>query len=333
MLAEKKLAENTIFIYLTDNGGTQGVQLYNAGMRGKKIDLYDGGHRVPCFVHWPAGKLGKPRDIGELTICQDLLPTLLDLCNVLQSNAKRDFDGVSLAALLRGERAKLDERMSVIQFSRMNAPQPKPGDATVLWNRLRLVNNEELYDIGSDPGQERDLAASRPDDVARMRAHYEAWWKRIEPTVKEHEYIVVESDAENPSRLSAADWSDVFLDQQAQIRAGIKANGPWNVEFAAAGEYEFIVSRWPLEAKLPITAAAPPHEGEIGSYPAGIAIPAVAVRLKVGDFEEVKSITADDFSMRFVTKVGAGRTQVQTWLRDAEGRDGHGAYYVQVRRL
>ena len=56
-LREAGLWDNTILIFMTDNGGTVGVPIFNAGMRGKKIDLWDGGHRVPCFIRWPAGEL------------------------------------------------------------------------------------------------------------------------------------------------------------------------------------------------------------------------------------------------------------------------------------
>ena len=48
---------------MTDNGGTAGVRVFNAGMRGSKTEYYEGGHRVPCFVRWPAGGLGPVRDI------------------------------------------------------------------------------------------------------------------------------------------------------------------------------------------------------------------------------------------------------------------------------
>ncbi len=55
-LDELGLADNTILIFMTDNGGTAGVPIFNAGMRGKKATHYNGGHRVPCFIHWPKGK-------------------------------------------------------------------------------------------------------------------------------------------------------------------------------------------------------------------------------------------------------------------------------------
>lgn len=64
-LAESGLRENTIVTFLTDNGSTMGQDYFNAGMRGKKTQLWEGGHRVPCFIRWPAGDIGEPREIDE----------------------------------------------------------------------------------------------------------------------------------------------------------------------------------------------------------------------------------------------------------------------------
>src|SRR5262245_21262140 len=151
-LRDNGLAENTVVVFLTDNGGTAGVPVFNAGMRGRKIDLYDGGHRVPCFVRWPGGARRKPGDVGGLTTVPDLFPTLLDLCGADRPE-KAAFDGVSLAKALRGEGEPPADRMVVTQFSRMNAPAPKKGDACVLWKRWRLVADKELYDLATDPAQ------------------------------------------------------------------------------------------------------------------------------------------------------------------------------------
>src|SRR5262249_60836409 len=81
-LDQEKLRDNTILIFMTDNGGTAGVPVYNAGMRGSKTQLYEGGHRVPCWGRWPAGKRRAPGDIPAVTQCQDLLRTLIDLCGL-----------------------------------------------------------------------------------------------------------------------------------------------------------------------------------------------------------------------------------------------------------
>ena len=77
-LADEKLRDNTIVIFMTDNGGTAGVPTFNAGLRAGKTTYYDGGHRVPCWIRWPDGKLGEPRDISTPTQNTDLLPTLCE---------------------------------------------------------------------------------------------------------------------------------------------------------------------------------------------------------------------------------------------------------------
>ncbi len=81
-LDDEGLSSNTILLFQTDNGSLLGPRYFNAGMRGKKTELWEGGHRVPCFIRWPGGQLMKPQDIGGLTQVQDILPTLLDLCQI-----------------------------------------------------------------------------------------------------------------------------------------------------------------------------------------------------------------------------------------------------------
>ena len=79
------LRDNTILIFMTDNGTANGETVYNAGMRGKKTTLYEGGHRVPFFIRWPEGQLGEPRDIPDPTHGTDVLPTLISLCDLDES--------------------------------------------------------------------------------------------------------------------------------------------------------------------------------------------------------------------------------------------------------
>jgi arylsulfatase len=330
-LADQKLRDNTIFIYMTDNGGTGGVSVYNAGMRGKKIDLWEGGHRVPCFVRWPGGDLGQPRDIGELTEVQDILPMLIDLC-ALDQKGQSKFDGTSLAGLLRGTQKELPDRMLVSQFSRMNAPQPAKGDAAVMWKKWRLVSDKELYDIAADPGQKTNVIEQHADIAAKMRAHYDKWWAEVSPRVNEFSAITVGDDHENPTMLSPADWADSFLDQSAQIRAGLQRNGPWHVEVAKAGEYEISLRRWPVEADLSLRAAVPSWKGGDGVFTPGIALPIAKAKLKVGVQEQSLDTKEPDKAATFTLKLPAGGTQIQTWFYDEQGKELCGAYYVYVRR-
>ena len=216
------LWENTIVVFLTDNGSTMGPDYFNAGMRGKKTTLWEGGHRVPCFVRWLAGNLGRPRDINELSHVQDLLPTLADLAGV--KLLRKELDGVSLAPLFRGEQDQLADRMLVINYSRMpqfkvtytkgNPAIPQRDGAAVLWKDWRFLENRMLFNVRTDPHQDNDVAADHPEIVARMRNHLEQWWQGVKGGVLEPQRVIIGSEKENPLMLTACEWLDVFVDQQ-----------------------------------------------------------------------------------------------------------------------
>lgn len=331
-LKEHGLRDNTLVVFLTDNGGTAGVPIHNAGMRGQKIDLYEGGHRVPCFIRWPAGKLRGADEVAELAHAQDILPTLLDLCG-LEAPPGVHFDGLSLAGILRGTQDHLPDRKLVIQFSRMNAPLPKKGDACVLWKNWRLVANQELYDVSADPGQQRDVALQHPEVVAELRQHYDKWWAGVTPGLNRFSRIVLGADSENPTLLSACEWADVFLDQMAQVRRGERKNGVWHVELERDGTYEFTLRRWPEEANLSIAGPAPEYRGADGIYQAGVALPITKARLKLGDVDQSAGAGPDDKGITFTAKLARGPADLQTWFYDQSGAEICGAYFVYVRRL
>src|SRR4029079_4918424 len=90
-LDETGLTDNTILVFFHDNGGTAGVNLFNAGMRGRKTTYYEGGHRAACFIRATGGKLTS-QPVDGLTEVQDLLPTLVDLCGIPKP-ANAHFDG------------------------------------------------------------------------------------------------------------------------------------------------------------------------------------------------------------------------------------------------
>src|SRR3954467_8778447 len=84
-LREWGIAENTIVIYMgSDNGGTAGVKIFNAGMRGSKATPYQGGTRVPSFWRWP-GKFQGGRDVAALTAHIDIFPTLAEIAGATLS--------------------------------------------------------------------------------------------------------------------------------------------------------------------------------------------------------------------------------------------------------
>jgi arylsulfatase A-like enzyme len=123
-LAEEQLADDTVLMFLTDNGtgggaefvdggriyGWPKVPVENANMRGGKSSAYDGGHRVPLFVRWPAGQLGQPRDVETLAAHFDITPTLMDLCGLDRPDSWPQLDGRSLAPYLRQQQVTWPER-------------------------------------------------------------------------------------------------------------------------------------------------------------------------------------------------------------------------------
>lgn len=351
MLRETGLRENTLLVFLTDNGGTGGIPVFNAGMRGAKASLYDGGHRVPCFVRWPAGSLRPAGDVAELAQAQDLLPTLLDLCG-LKSGAHVPFDGLSLAPLLRGKpQPALADRTLVVQYSGLTQSDPAKWDSAVLQGSWRLVAGRELFDLKSDPGQKNDVAAQHPEKVAAMRSFYEQWWAAREPGLSQFETIDLGSERENPATLTAMDWLaprltpcaqpfDIRLMGETLVKEGSLPggrpqpvlNGPWNVRIVRDGVYRIGLRRWPREADAPLTAGVPAFRGVDGSYPAGKAIPIAKARLRLGGFDATLPVGAADKEVVFQAKLTEGVSQLQTWFFDSQGRELCGAFYVEVLR-
>jgi hypothetical protein len=215
----------------------------------------------------------------------------------------------------------------------MDGPQPKKGDACVLWKRWRLVQDKELFDLATDPAQKVNVIEQHPEVAAQLRTHYERWWADVEPNVNDHEAIVIGHDAENPLQLSPADWEDVFLDQGRQIRLGLRRNGAWNVEVAKAGQYAMALRRWPAEAGAAIRAGLPALKHADGVFPPGEALPAATARLKVADFDATRPVAPDVAAIQFAMPLPAGRTRLQTWLLDDAGKEIAGAYFVTVRRV
>ncbi|MGD9127019.1 MAG: arylsulfatase [Planctomycetia bacterium] len=332
-LKKNGLMENTIFVYLTDNGTVAGEKVFNAGMRGKKCSYYDGGHRVPCYVRWPNGKLGDPRDIDTLTQVQDILPTLIDFCH-LKTPEGTDFNGTSLVPLLRGQvkpdAKKFTDRMVVIQYG----AKPKKFQSTVLWNKWRLVKGKELYQVDKDPGQKNDVAADHPEIVKKMREHYEQWWAKNEPLAKQKKWIVLGAKEENPTMLYASDWQGDYADNWWNIAPG-KANGKWNVRVKRPGQYALTLYRWWPEAKTPLDAPLvhPSPYAKKAKWKKGKAIPIRMAHLKIGWIDEKKKTVKGADSATFFVSLGPGEQTLTAEFLDEDGKPLCGAYFVKIELL
>ena len=320
-LKETGLRDNTIVIFFTDNGGTAGVKVWNAGLRANKTTFYDGGHRVPCWIRWPNGKLGQPRDIAGPTQVQDILPTLLELCEVKAPESAK-FDGTSLAGVLRGKN-EVPDRKLVVQYSRATLEK---WQSAVIWREWRLVHGKELYDVAADRAQENDLAQKRPEIVEHLRAHYEKWWDGVQPVVNQFVPISVGSDAQPTVTITSADWQDVYADNSRHVREAIGGprGGPWNLRVERAGEYEISVRRWPPEENTELTA---PNGAD------SRALPIAGAKLAIGGEQLSAKSSPGDKAIVFRTKLTAGPTRMQSWFVDDAGKELSGTFYATLRRL
>ncbi len=263
-LSTSQLKDDTIVIFLTDNGGTAGVRVFNAGLRGSKGSYYEGGHRVPCAIRWPRGGLQGGKKLQAPTQVQDLFPTLLELCELEPSQQLR-FDGISLACALRDpDRVPLPERMFVIQYGRRTTAVK--FDGCVVAGPWRLVNGSELYHVDKDRSQSQDLADQHPEVVAKLRAFYEKWWEGILPRWYDYQPIPVGTPYENPVILSSNYWAGVDVDNNRVVSeaAGGPRGGPWHIEVTESGTYVIELRRWPFHTDMAIASPGPSHTISVG---------------------------------------------------------------------
>lgn len=337
-LDQENLTRDTIFIFTTDNGTSSGGKTFNAGMRGQKGSEYDGGHRVPFFLHWPAGNMASARDITPITAHVDVLPTLIDLCEI-EAPAGVKFDGRSIAPLLDAKQdVAWPDRILVTDSQRVKDPI-KWRKSAVMTDRWRLINGEELYDMKADPGQRHDVSTSHSEVVSRLTAFYDAWWDELLPTFSNATAIYLGHPAENPARLTSHDWittggapwNQRFV-RQAENKS--QNTGFWNVQVYADGEYEFRLRRWPEEIDQPIAASIPPGDPVPGEKPfrdePGIAIAPHTASISIGDFEQTAPIEEGAKEVVFNVKLKAGKTKLATMFHSDD--DKHGAYFVYVKK-
>ncbi len=178
------LAENTLVIFMTDNGGTAGLQVFNAGMRGGKATPYQGATRVPSFWRWPAAFAGGT-DCRALTAHIDVLPTFAEIAGARISGAlARQVEGRSLLPLLRNPQADWPDRLLVTHVGRWErgaAAGAKFANCSIRDRRFTLVNDKELYDLAADYGETTNVIGQHPDEVRRLRAAYDPWWRDVQP--------------------------------------------------------------------------------------------------------------------------------------------------------
>ncbi len=184
------IAKNTLVVFMTDNGGTGGVKVWNAEMRGGKATPWLGATRTASFWRWPDALAPGAR--ASLTAHVDFFPTLAELAGAeLGEKERAQIEGRSLAPLLRDPAAAWPERTHFTHVGRWKtgeAAAAKYRQCSVRTPRWHLVNVDpkgakawQLFDVPTDPGEQRDVAADHPEVVRELEAAYDRWWDSVQP--------------------------------------------------------------------------------------------------------------------------------------------------------
>jgi arylsulfatase A-like enzyme len=169
-LDKQKIADDTLVIFVNDNGGATGHD--NAPLRGHKGSTWEGGCRIPFAMRWPAAlPKGKAFDHPVMTI--DIFPTALAAAGISKTPGK-PLDGVNLLPFAKG--VNTGRPHQTLFWKNRNAWAVRDGD-------LKLVNGNqedrapELFDLAADPSESKDLAAMMPDKVKQLRTKWDEWNK------------------------------------------------------------------------------------------------------------------------------------------------------------
>jgi arylsulfatase len=206
-LEELQIRENTLIIFMTDNGPQQ--VRYTGGFRGQKSSVYEGGIHVPLFIQFPK-KLTADKEISTPVAHYDMLPTLLDFCGITQPD---NLDGKSMKPLTEGQKVDWADRSLFFQWQR-GFPEPYRNVAVRKGNfkmvghagHLAKASDLELYDLSKDPSEMHNISIENIEKTEELKAEFDNWYEEImqSPNI-DNVKIVIGSNAENPILLSRND--------------------------------------------------------------------------------------------------------------------------------
>jgi len=228
-LDELGLAENTIFIFSSDNGGENNITS-NAPLRGGKSQLYEGGIRVPLIVRWPGGKVPAGQTCDLPVVNHDFYPTLLEAL-AIKPDPSQTLDGVS--TLSTWKTPKIAPKRKALHW---HYPLDKPhflggvsagairdGD----WKLIEYFDPArpekfELFDLSKDPSEEKDLASSEPKRVNELHRKLVSWRERTGARIPSRPLLASPRNLHFGEHFSEGQVSDKwFFQKEWQVEDGI----------------------------------------------------------------------------------------------------------------
>ncbi len=233
-----KIEENTLVIFMTDNGPQQ--VRYIAGLRGRKSSVYRGGVRVPFYIKYPA-ELKKNKDIETTSAHIDILPTLAEICKV-ELPKERKIDGKSLLPLLKGQKVSWENRSLFFYWTRRYpelynnmAIQQGNYKLVAMTDYDGKIEDFELFNVVDDPFEQNNKLLHNRAVALRLKKELDNSYQELitSENLLNPPKIMVGSENENPILLNRndADGQRGMWDQE-------KIYGKWNVNIEK-GMYNF----------------------------------------------------------------------------------------------
>ncbi len=256
-LEELDLEENTMLIFLGDNGPQWGRR-YKAGLKGAKGSILEGGTRVPCFVYYP-GKNWINKDVDVPFAHIDFLPTVADICG-FEIPQRFQLDGISFRSAV--EEGILPKERFIFNEYSSGFPQNSnktfnisaiSGDYKYLaYDRGGQEHEHQLYNIKDDPKELNNIASENKAMLNEFRQKTGIWFDDVVRELKSKQiYAIVGSQFQDTVILSRSEWKGEL--GRANKWDYQDAYGTWDIEFAREGDYRFILQqreRWPSKGFL-----------------------------------------------------------------------------------
>ncbi|GGF36201.1 arylsulfatase [Echinicola rosea] len=336
-LKEEGLYENTIVIYMSDNGSAAGISRdgktgYNMGFRGKKGQPTEGGHRVPFFIRWPHRGIMGGKDINSPTQHVDLIPTLVGLCDVEIPQGKL-LDGRDISPLLTGREDKINGETLFIHHNQ-DWRVPRPITGTCIMNgKWRLVNGRSLYDVSKDRFQAHDLSNEYPHIKDRLMAENAAFYEQASQrrTFKEMPVNIIGHGDQQEVTLTIqhAIGESSGIWKSEQVAQGMKnTNNKHAIQVASEGWYRISCQRWPKECIGPIWGI--PKKNPKGQF-SYLPIKPEKVKISIANQMMEKEIDASMIAVDFDVYLEQGKTFLVNDF--VTGDELFGVYYTYIVKM
>ena len=275
-LDKLKLSDNTIVLFLTDNGPNS--DRYNGDMKGRKGSVHEGGIRVPLFIRWP-GHIKPGTKVTQIAAHIDMFATIIEMCG-LDMPKTLPQDGINLVPLLKGETGSWPDRM-IFTFRSPRGSNVPGSVRTQRWRAVKGRNRWELYDMVSDPDQKKNVSKEYPNIVKKLSAAFEAaaadvtkagfaplpihighpQWPIV--TLPGHEAFLEPSTREEISYVGRSGWANDYVTNWRST----KAYPWWEIEVVESGRYEvtlmYICPKENVGTKVRVEAGGERLEGVV----------------------------------------------------------------------